>query len=160
ASVKPRCSCSRATTRSRKTPGFSTGTRTAAAQTVRSCESVKASISPWSWRYDGCQPLQRRLFASARLGRPADCTLGEGLISPKLEAICSLGESQRHGAFDLRAQRDAGRVLRPPRNGRQRRDAPLLDARDGRGGSDALRAPDLRADGGRLAPSGARPEGD
>ena len=50
--------------------------------------------------------------------------------------------------------------MRPPRNGRQRRDAPLLDASDGRGGSDALRAPDLRADRGRLAPSGARPEGD
>ena len=32
--------------------------------------------------------------------------------------------------------------------------------RDGRGGSDALRAPDLRADGGSLASSGARPEGD
>src|SRR5262249_38100653 len=27
-------------------------------------------------------------------------------------------------------------------------------------GRDAIRAPDLRADGGRLAPSGARPEGD
>jgi hypothetical protein len=25
---------------------------------------VKPSISPWSWRYDGCQPLQRWLFAS------------------------------------------------------------------------------------------------
>src|SRR5690349_9690660 len=36
----------------------------------------------------------------------------------------------------------------------------LLDARDGRGGSDALWAPDLRADGGRLASSSARPEGD
>src|SRR6516162_7782783 len=72
----------------------------------------------------------------------------------------SIKESQRHGAFDLRTQRDAGRVLRPPRNGRQRRDAPLLDARDGRGGSDALRAPDLRADGERVAASGARPEGD
>jgi hypothetical protein len=45
-------------------------------------------------------------------------------------------------------------------NDRQRRDAPLLDPRDGRGGSDALRAPDLRAYGRRLAPSGARPEGD
>src|SRR5215831_15615394 len=72
----------------------------------------------------------------------------------------STKESKRHGAFDLRAQRDAGRVLRPPRNGRQRRDAPLLDARDGRGGSDALRPPDLRTDGGRMAPSGARSEGD
>jgi dihydrofolate reductase len=79
-------------------------------------------------------------------------------FSPKLEATCSLGESQRHGALDLRAQRDAGRVLRPPRNGRQRRDAPLLDARDGRGGSDALRAPDLRADGGRLAPRAQDPK--
>jgi tetratricopeptide (TPR) repeat protein len=38
----------------------------------------------------------------------------------KLEATCSLGENQRHGALDLRAQRDAGRVLRPPRRGRQR----------------------------------------
>src|SRR5262249_59961323 len=64
------------------------------------------------------------------------------------------------GAVDLRAQGDAGRVLRPPRRGRRRRDASLLDARYGRSGSDALRAPDLRADGGRLAPSGARPEGD
>ena len=51
-------------------------------------------------------------------------------------------------------------MLRPPRRGRKRRDASLLDARDGRGGSDALWAPDLRADGGRLASSSARPEGD
>src|SRR5215813_7965248 len=69
----------------------------------------------------------------------------------RLETICSLGESQRHGALDLRSQRFVLRMRRPPRRGRQRRDAPLLDARDGRGGSDALRAPDLRADGGRLA---------
>src|SRR5262249_58596358 len=46
------------------------------------------------------------------------------------------------------------------RRGRKRRDAPLLDAGDGRRGSDARRAPDVRADGGSLAPSGARPEGD
>ncbi len=39
----------------------------------------------------------------AGLGRPADYALSEGSISPKLEAICSLGESQRHGAFDVRA---------------------------------------------------------
>src|SRR5215472_19161217 len=70
-------------------------------------------------------------------------------LSPKLAAIGSLGESQHHGAFDLRAQRDAGRVLRPPRRGRRRRDAPLLDPLDGLGGRDAIRAPDLRADGGR-----------
>ena len=44
ASVKPRCSCSRATTRSTKTPRFSNGTRSAAAQTDRSCESVKATM--------------------------------------------------------------------------------------------------------------------
>jgi hypothetical protein len=55
-SVKPRCSCSRATTRSRKTPRFSTVTRSAAAQTARSCESVKASMQSWSCRRDGCQP--------------------------------------------------------------------------------------------------------
>jgi hypothetical protein len=47
ASVKPQWS-SRAKTRSRKTPRFSTGTRSAAAQTVRSCMSC---------RRDGCQPL-------------------------------------------------------------------------------------------------------
>src|SRR5579859_7241963 len=70
-----------------------------------------------------------------------------------------LTRPERHGAFNLRTQRDAGRMLRPPRRGRRRGDAPLLDAPDGRGGSDALRAPDLRTDGGRLAPSGARPEG-
>ena len=57
ASVKPRCSCSRATTRSTKTPRFSNGTRSAAVQTVRSCESVKATMQPWSCRRDGCQPL-------------------------------------------------------------------------------------------------------
>jgi hypothetical protein len=45
ASVKRRCSRSRAMTRSRKTPCFSTGTRSAAARTVRSCESVKANIA-------------------------------------------------------------------------------------------------------------------
>jgi len=50
ASVKPRCSCSRATTRSTKTPRFSNGTRSAADQTARSCESVKASMQPWSCR--------------------------------------------------------------------------------------------------------------
>jgi len=55
ASVKPRCSCSRATTRPRKTPRFSTVTRSAAAQTARSCESVKASMQLWSCRRDGCQ---------------------------------------------------------------------------------------------------------
>jgi hypothetical protein len=70
------------------------------------------------------------------------------VIKRTLEAIRSL---------ERVAQRDAGRVLRPPRNGRRRRDAPLLDPRDGRGRSDALRAPDLGAYGGRLAP---RPEGD
>ena len=85
--------------------------------------------------------------------RVRDCVLGEGWIWAKLEAICSLGGNQRHGAFDLRTQRDPGRLLRSPRNGRRRRDAPRLDARDGRGGSDALRAPDIRADGGRLAPA-------
>src|SRR5262249_41502907 len=43
ASVKPRCSCRRAITRSRKTPRFSIGTRSAAAQTAR--KPVKASMS-------------------------------------------------------------------------------------------------------------------
>jgi hypothetical protein len=37
-------------------PRFSTGTPSAAAQTVWSCESVKATMRPWSCRRDGCQP--------------------------------------------------------------------------------------------------------
>src|SRR6476646_2477042 len=74
--------------------------------------------------------------------------------------IYGAGWSPQYGNFDVRAQRDAGRMLRPPRRGRRRRDAPLLDACDGRGGSDAVRAADLRDDGGGLAASGARPEGD
>jgi hypothetical protein len=63
ASVKPRCSCRRATTRSTKTPRFSNGTRSAAVQTVRSCESVKATMQPWSSRRDGCQRLPVRFLA-------------------------------------------------------------------------------------------------
>jgi len=58
ASVKPSCSCSRATARSTKTPRFSNGTRAAAAQTARSCESVKASMAVMVLsRRDGCQSL-------------------------------------------------------------------------------------------------------
>ena len=57
ASVKPPWSWSRATTRSTKTPRFSNGTRSAAAQTARSCESVKATMRPWSCRRVECQSL-------------------------------------------------------------------------------------------------------
>src|SRR5262245_25848556 len=52
----------------------------------------------------------------------------------------SLGFLQ--GAWPFWGGGSTGSVLRPPRNGCQRRDAPPLDARDGRGGSDGLRAPD------------------
>src|SRR5262249_33727823 len=38
-------------------PRFSTGRRSAAAQTARSCESVKASMRLWSCRRDECQSL-------------------------------------------------------------------------------------------------------
>src|SRR5262249_29712469 len=40
-----------------KVPRFSNGKRSAAAQTARSCESLKATMPPWSCHGDGCQRL-------------------------------------------------------------------------------------------------------
>ena len=70
-----------------------------------------------------------------------------------------LAAGLNHGPPDLRAQRDAGRVLRPSRGDRGRRAARLLHAADGRSRGDAVRAHHLRADGERLAGGGARREG-
>jgi len=45
-----------------ETPRFSNGTRSEAAQTARGCESVKATMQPWSCRRDGCQLLSPCAF--------------------------------------------------------------------------------------------------
>jgi len=58
--------CSWATSRPRKTPRFSTGKPSAAAQTARSCESDSASMPPWCCGPDECQPQScpRRALAA------------------------------------------------------------------------------------------------
>jgi hypothetical protein len=54
---RPSRNRSQATIRSRKIPRFSVGKRSAAFQTVRSCESESANMGPWSGEDGGCQPL-------------------------------------------------------------------------------------------------------
>src|SRR5262245_29816566 len=115
------------------------------------------------WRLHCASPQIRaanvRFVPDSEGPRVADCALGEGSISLKLEAMCSLRVSAM-GLLTFALNVTLDGCCDHREIGRQRRDALILDARDGRGRSDALRAPDLRADGGRLAPGGARPEGD
>src|SRR5262249_15816694 len=106
ASVKARCSCSRAMTRSTKTPRVSNGTRSAATQPARSCEWVIANpmrpLTSLPKRSEGRSRLsdQRIIVVQAQIGvlrSSVNCWTSLGLLlRPEIDIDIHSGD-QRTG---------------------------------------------------------------
>src|SRR4029453_14604026 len=100
----------------------------------RSIQSSGAFLHPWTTTaLDSVVRVLLRVMPPAY--RPeGSAESPQSCLPPPVRPVVD----QRHGALDLRTQRDVGRVLRPSRGDRGRRAARLLHEADGRGRSDAV----------------------